>query len=105
RGEQREHRLVAAVDAFEVADRERRVRGEAGMAQAAKDAHGGGLSAAASPRRRAWQTARPLVGRYTPPAQIPLSGGARLPTSWLGNDHVVRDLVLLLGRADGVLHP
>jgi hypothetical protein len=34
-------------------------------------------------RPRAWQTARPPVGRYTPPAQIPLSRSARLPTSWL----------------------
>jgi len=34
-------------------------------------------------RPRAWQTARPTVGRYTPPEQIPLSRGARVPTSWL----------------------
>jgi hypothetical protein len=32
---------------------------------------------------RAWQNARPIVGRYTPPAQIPLSRGAGLPTSWV----------------------
>jgi len=53
------------------------------MAQAAKDAHGGRLSAAASLARRTWQTARPIVGRYTPPAQNPLSRGATLPTSRL----------------------
>ena len=43
--EQGEHRLMAAMDAVEVADRERAARRERGMVRAAKDAHGRQLSA------------------------------------------------------------
>ena len=74
RDEQREHRLVAAMDAVEIADRQRAVGGEAGMPQAAEDAHGARLWAARLRRpgllRAAPDSLRALGRRSVAPALL-----------------------------------
>ena len=74
RDEQREHRLVAAMDAVEIADRQRAVGGEAGVPQAAEDAHGARLWAAGLRRqgflRAAPDSLRALGRRSVAPALL-----------------------------------